>query len=54
MPTLNGANLRRADLRGAKLTGADLTGADLTDVLVDESTILPVGYVVEGGRIVKV
>ncbi|MHB1733114.1 MAG: pentapeptide repeat-containing protein [Ferrimicrobium acidiphilum] len=49
-----GANLRRADLRGADLRGADLTGADLKDVLVDESTILPVGYVVEDGRVVRV
>ncbi len=48
------ANLKRGDLRGADLTGADLAGADLRGALVDESTILPVGYAIENGHIVRV
>ncbi|WP_276940730.1 pentapeptide repeat-containing protein [Ferrimicrobium acidiphilum] len=52
--TFKGANLRRADLRGTDLAGAELTGADLRGVLVDESTILPVGYVIKDGRVVRV
>ena len=48
------ANLRYSDLWGADLTGADLTGADLRGALVDESTILPVGYAIENGHVVRV
>jgi uncharacterized protein YjbI with pentapeptide repeats len=48
------ANLRRADLRGADLAGADLTGTDLRGALVNDATILPVAYVIESGRVVRV
>ncbi|WP_369076394.1 pentapeptide repeat-containing protein [Ferrimicrobium sp.] len=51
---LRGADLAGADLAGADLTGADLTGADLRGALVDESTILPVGYAIENGHVVRV
>ena len=48
------ANLSYSDLRGADLTGADLAGADLRGALADESTILPVGYAIENGHVVRV
>ena len=48
------ADLTGADLRGANLRGADITGAELTGVRVDESTVLPAGYVVEDGRVMMI
>ncbi|WP_367280685.1 pentapeptide repeat-containing protein [Ferrimicrobium sp.] len=45
---MNRTNLRYSDLRGVDLTGTDLRGA-----LVDEATILPVGYAIGNGRVVR-
>ncbi len=42
---LTGANLSRAKLSGANLTGANLTGANLKDVVTNENTRFPDGFV---------
>jgi len=48
-----GANLRNANLTGAVLGGANLRGADLTDARGNDRTILPKGYKVVDGYVVR-
>jgi len=50
---LTGAYLRDADLRDANLTGAYLRDADLRDTRGSDRTILPKGYKVVGGYVVR-
>lgn len=44
---LMGADLSGADLSGAILTGADLSGATTTDIVTDQRTKMPEGWVPE-------
>lgn len=50
---LGGADLRGADLRGANLRGANLTGANLGGATGNRNTILPDGWTVTDGQVVK-
>ena len=50
---LGGANLRGADLRGANLRGTNLTGANLGGATGNRNTILPDGWTVTDGQVVK-
>ena len=50
---LGGANLGGADLRGANLRGANLTGANLGGATGNRNTILPDGWTVTDGQVVK-
>jgi hypothetical protein len=48
---LSGANLTGADLSGVDLTGANLTGTVFADLVFDQHTVWPEGFVVpEGAR----
>ena len=50
---LRGADLGGADLRGANLRGANLTGANLGGATGNRNTILPDGWTVTDGQVVK-
>jgi Pentapeptide repeats (8 copies) len=47
------ADLSGADLRGADITGADLRSADLTGARGNDYTLLPKGYKVVDGYVVR-
>ena len=50
---LVGANLSSANLSGANLSGADLTDVISSNIISDADTILPSGYQLIDGHIVK-